>query len=198
MALDNSHGARALLYARGRRLEYSTLGWNVGGIVVLALAAVTARSVALAGFGIDSLIEIGASTIVLWELAHSSELRRRRAIHLVGGAFIGLALYLTAQSTVVLLISFHPHHSTIGIAWTAITAVVMFTLARAKAKTGAALENSVLQTEGRVTFVDGILATTVLVGLGLNARYNWWWADPASGYALVFYATREAITALAH
>ena len=73
--------------------------------------------------------------------------------------------------------------------WTAITAVVMFALAGGKARTGRALDNPVLQTEGEVTFVDGILATAVLVGLVLNALAGWWWADPAAGYVLVYYAS---------
>ena len=81
----------AVLLRRGRILEGVTLGWNVAGIVVLAVAAVAARSVALAGFGLDSLIEIGASTVVLWELSGSGEKRQRRALRLIGGAFLTLS-----------------------------------------------------------------------------------------------------------
>jgi len=95
------------------------------------------------------------------------------------------------QSTVVLATGYHPHHSVPGIVWTAVTAVVMFALAAAKSRTGRLLGNPVLRTEGRVTLVDGILATTVLAGLMLNAALGWWWADPAAGYVLVFYAARE-------
>src|ERR1022692_668346 len=78
----------------GYLLEAVTLGWNVIGVVVLAFAALTARSVALAGFGLDSVIEIGASTVVIWELSGSGQHRQRRALRLIGAAFIGLALYL--------------------------------------------------------------------------------------------------------
>ena len=74
---------------------------------------------------------------------------------------------------------------------TAVTATVMFTLAAGKARTGQALGNPVLRTEGRVTMIDGILAAAVLLGLVLNAVLGWWWADPAAGYVLVFYAARE-------
>ncbi|MGD0984448.1 MAG: cation transporter [Acidimicrobiales bacterium] len=187
---------RRVLLARGRLLEIVTLGWNVVGIVVLAFAAVSARSVALAGFGLDSLIEIGASTVVLWELADFSQTRQHRALRLVGGAFAALAAYLAVQSTVVLAAGFHPHHSALGIAWTAVTAVAMFLLAAGKAKTGAALDNPVLRTEGRVTLVDGILASVVTLGLVLNAAFGLWWADPAAGYVLVYYGAREAREAL--
>jgi len=176
---------------RGYVLEYATMGWNVAGIVVLAIGALAARSVALAGFGLDSLIEIGASTIVIWELSGTGQDRQRRGLRLIGYAFAVLAAYLLAQSTAVLASGYHPRHSVLGIVWTAVTAVVMFTLASGKARTGAALGNPVLHTEGRVTLIDGILATAVLLGLVLNIALGWWWADPAAGYVLVCYAIRE-------
>jgi divalent metal cation (Fe/Co/Zn/Cd) transporter len=178
------------LLRRGYLLEWTTLGWNVVGIVVLAFAALAAKSVALAGFGLDSLIEIGASAVVLWELAGVGE-NRRRALRLIGVAFVLLAVYLAVQSTVVLATGFHPHHSPAGIAWTAVTAAVMFALAAGKARTGAALGNPVLRAEGRVTLIDGVLAVAVLLGLLLNLAAGWWWADPVAGYVLVFYAARE-------
>jgi divalent metal cation (Fe/Co/Zn/Cd) transporter len=183
-------GRRALV-RRGFVLEYVTLGWNVVGIVVLAVAAVTARSVALAGFGLDSLIEIGASTVVIWELSGTGEERQRRALRLIGAGFALLAAYLLVQSTWVLVSGFRPHHSPLGIAWTALTAAVMFALAFGKARTGAALDDPVLRTEGTVTRIDGLLAVAVLLGLVLNALAGLWWADPAAGYVLVYYALRE-------
>ena len=193
---DRARHARLL--RRGRKLEAATLCWNIVGVVVLAFAAVQARSVALAGFGLDSLIEIGASTVVLWELADVNQERQRRAMRLIGSAFVGLAVYLGIQSTVVLVVGFHPHHSPLGIIWTGVTAAVMFALAFAKARTGAALDNQVLQAEGRITMIDGILAAAVLVGLVLNAVAGWWWADPLAGYVLLYYAVREARESLSH
>lgn len=186
------------LLRKGRRLEYLTLSWNVVGVAILAVSAFEAKSVGLAGFGLDSLVEIGASTVVLWELSERHESRQRAAIRLIGVAFIFLALYLLVQSTLVLALGFHPHHSGLGIAWTALTALSMFSLSYGKSKVGAALSNPVLIAEGRVTFVDGVLATSVLVGLLLNAWRGWWWADPLTGYVLVFYALREARTSLRH
>ena len=174
-------------------MEYATLAWNVAGIVVLAVAAVSARSVALAGFALDSLIEIGASTVVIWELSGTGEQRQRRGLRLIGCAFAALAVYLLVQSIVVLASGYHPHHSVPGILWTAVTAAVMFALAAGKARTGQALGNPVLCTEGRVTLVDGILAAAVLLGLVLNAVLDWWWADPAAGFVLVFYAAPDKV-----
>lgn len=182
---------RGALRRRGFVLEYATLSWNVAGIVVLGLAAVSARSVALAGFGLDSLIEIGASAVVIWELSGTNVERQRRGLRLIGYAFAALGVYLLAQSTVALVTGYHPRHSVPGIIWTAVTAVVMFALAAGKARTGRALDNPVLRTEGRVTMIDGILAAAVLLGLTLNSVLGWWWADPAAGYVLVGYAIRE-------
>jgi divalent metal cation (Fe/Co/Zn/Cd) transporter len=186
------------LLRRGFVLEYATLAWNIVGIIVLAVAAVTARSVALAGFGLDSLIEIGASIVVVWELSNVDQARQRRGLRLIGFAFAALAMYLAVQSTVVLIAGFRPRHSPAGIVWTAITAIVMFALAAGKARTGIALDNPVLRAEGRVTLVDGLLATAVLVGLVLNAARGWWWADPLAGYVLVLYAVREVRAIATH
>ena len=191
-------GARRVLLRRGFVLEWVTLGWNVAGIIVVAIAVVAARSVALAGFGLDSLIEIGASTVVIWELSGSGEERQRRGLRLIGCAFAALAIYLLVQSTVVLAIGYRPGHSVVGIVWTAVTAAAMFTLAAGKARTGRALDNPVLRTEGRVTMIDGVLAVAVLLGLTLNAGLGWWWADPAAGYVLVYYAAREAREIFGH
>ena len=185
------HRARKALLRRGFALEYATFGWNVAGIVVLAIAAISARSVALAGFGLDSLIEIGASTVGIWELSGTGQQRERRALRLIGYAFAALAIYLLAQSTVVLATGYHRPHWPLGITWTAVTAVAMFALAAGKARTGRALGNPLLWTEGRVTLIDGILAAAILLGLVLNAALGWWWADRAAGYVLVYYAVRE-------
>jgi len=191
-------GARRVLLRRGFALEWVTLGWNVAGIVVVAVAVAAARSVALAGFGLDSLIEIGASTVVIWELSGSGEERQRRGLRLIGYAFGALAVYLLVQSTVVLAVGYRPRHSVLGIVWIAVTAAAMFTLAAGKARTGRALDNPVLRTEGRVTMIDGILAVAVLLGLTLNAGLGWWWADPATGYVLVYYAIREVRETFGH
>jgi divalent metal cation (Fe/Co/Zn/Cd) transporter len=193
VAMAITDPARKSLLRMGFALEYATLAWNVAGIVILAIAAVSARSVALAGFGLDSLIEIGASTVVIWELSGTGEERQRRGLRLIGLAFAVLAMYLLVQSTVVLAAGYHPRHSVLGIVWTAVTAAAMFALAFGKARTGRALDNPVLRTEGRVTMIDGILAVAVLVGLVLNVALGWWWADPAAGYVLVCYAAREVL-----
>lgn len=152
----------------------------------------TRRSLLRRGFGLDSVIEIGASTVVIWELSGTGEARQRRALSLIGAGFAALTLYLLVQSTWVLAAGYHPRQSSLGIGWTALTAAVMFALAAGKTRAGAALDNSVLTTEGRVTLIDGLLAAAVLLGLVLNSSAGLWWADPVAGYVLVYYALREA------
>ena len=185
-----------LLLRRGRLLEGATLAWNVVGIAVVAVAALTSRSIALAGFGLDSVVEVGASTVVLWELAGTGEQRQRRALRPIAVAFVALALYIAVQSAIVLVAGHRPDSSGLGICWTAITAAVMFTLAAGNTWTGRLLANPVLITEGRVTTIDGLLAVAVLAGLILNAAVGWWWADPAAGLVIVYYAVCEATTIL--
>lgn len=189
---DKSTVDTASLRRDGVLLERITLAWNVVGVAILAISAVEASSVALAGFGLDSLIEIGASTVVLWELSGTGEERQRRALRLIGVAFVVLAIYLLVQSSVALISGHRAHHSTIGIMWTATTAVVMFVLAAGKTHTGKALGNPVLITEGKVTLIDGTLAAAVLAGISLNSAFGWWWADPLAGLVIVYYAAREA------
>jgi divalent metal cation (Fe/Co/Zn/Cd) transporter len=139
------------LRTRGLRLEYATLGWNVVGSVVVLAAAVAASSVALAGFGLDSLIEILASLVVVWQLQdmHAVE-RERRALRIIGIAFVLLAVYIAAQSAYVFATEAHPNHSLLGIVWLALTAAAMFALAAAKSRTGRALGSPVLHTEAHL------------------------------------------------
>ncbi|MDN4596725.1 cation transporter [Leifsonia virtsii] len=190
---DLAPDRRHALLRTGFTLEWITLGWNVVGVVVLAVLATTSASVALAGFGLDSLIEIGASTVVIWELSGTGEHRQRLALRLIGAAFVALAAYLLVQTAVALLTGHRPDGSVGGIVWTGVTAVAMFVLAALKARTGRALGNPVLQKEGRVTMVDGLLACAVLLGVLLNTLLGWWWADSAATLVIVYYAVREAV-----
>ncbi len=195
--MDQANG----LLRRGLLLEYLTLGWNVVGAAVILAAAVAARSVALAGFGLDSLIEIGASVVVLWQLkgsrAQGGPQRERRALRLIGAAFFALALYVLASSSRSLWTQAHAATSPWGMAWLALTFVVMMALASGKARTGAQLNNKVLQTEARVTVVDAYLAGCVLIGVALNAALGWWWADPVASLVIVYYGFKEGFHAWA-
>lgn len=189
---------RATLLRQGLLLEYATLGWNVVGVVVLGFAALAAKSLALAGFGADSLIEILASAVVVWQLKGDGRGRERIALRVIAVAFVLLAIYIAAQAAYVFWSSARPGPSTLGIAWLAVTVVAMGGLAAGKRATGRTLENQVLISEAGVTMVDACLAGAVLTGVSLNALFGWWWADPVSSLLIVFYGLREAREAWAH
>ncbi len=126
------------LLRRGLWLEYLTLGWNVVGTFVILAAAMRANSVALAGFGLDSLIEIGASTVVIWQLRGTAgQTRERLGLRLIGCAFFALALYVLVQSSRSLYLHAHAASSPLGMFWLALTFLAMLALAAGKAKTGA-------------------------------------------------------------
>lgn len=188
----------AALLRRGLLLEYATLGWNVVGVAVLAFTALAARSLALAGFGADSLIEILASAVVVWQLKGEGKPRERLALRIIAIAFILLAIYIAAQAGYVFWSGARPLPSVPGAAWLAVTVVAMLALAAGKRATGRRLGNQVLISEAGVTMVDAYLAASVLVGVGLNTLLGWWWADPLSSLVIVVYGLREAREAWGH
>ena len=182
---------RTGLLQRGLYLEYATLAWNVVGVTIVFVAAFLANSVALAGFGFDSLIEIFASLVVVWQLKGIHLNRERLALRLIGAAFFVLALYILVQSGNFLLSQTRPSTSIPGLVWLTATFLAMLALAWGKYRTGKMLGNQVLLTEGRVTLVDAYLAGAVLVGLGLNILFQWWWSDPLAGLVILFYSLKE-------
>jgi divalent metal cation (Fe/Co/Zn/Cd) transporter len=190
--------ARARLIARGLNLEYATLGWNVVGSVIVLVSAFLAKSVALGGFGVDSLIEIFASVVVVWQLKGIDDGREEKAMRYIGLAFFALALYILVQSAYVLASGTHPETSASGIAWLGATLIAMLALAAGKRITGRQLGNPVLVKEGYVTLIDALLAAAVLIGLVVNAVAGWWWADPLAGLVIVYYGIKEGREALQH
>lgn len=180
------------LLQRGLLLEYFTLGWNMVGAAIVIAAALPSRSIALAGFGLDSLIEIGASTVVIWQLSGShNQQREQLGLRLIGTAFFVIATYVLVESGSTLLVQARPENSPLGISWLAATFLVMLALAAGKAQAGKKLNHAVLKTEARVTLVDAYLAGSVLLGLLLNTFFGWWWADPVAGLVIVFYGIKE-------
>jgi divalent metal cation (Fe/Co/Zn/Cd) transporter len=157
------------------------------------IAAVAAGSLALAGFGVDSLIEIVASTVVVWQLrGQTGAGRERRALRVIAVAFVLLALYIAVQAAIRFSSQARPGHSLSGIVWLALTVVAMLALAAGKRRTGLRLGNRVLLTETRATTIDGALAAAVLLGVVLNAAAGRWWADPGSALVILVYGLREA------
>lgn len=193
MSMDfNASAKGAPLRRQGFLLDYATLGWNIVGVALAAIAAVRADSVALAGFSLDSLIEIFASVIVIWQLMGGHEHHEKLALRLIACSFIALATYIFAQTISLAFQAVHPQPSTLGLYWLAATLIAMLLLATGKRVVGTQLGNAVLRREARVTLIDAILAASVFLGLALNAALGWWWADPAVGLVIGYYALREA------
>jgi len=182
-----------LLLGRALWLEYMTLAWNVVSAIAVTLAALAAHSVALAGFGLDSLIEILASLTVVWQLKGVSQRREQRALRIIGLALFAVAIYIAAQSVHVLMAGARPAASLLGIIWLSLTVAAMLLLAFAKRRIGRQLSNPVLLSEANVTLIDAYLAMAILVGIVLNATAGLWWADPISALVIVYYGVREGI-----
>jgi divalent metal cation (Fe/Co/Zn/Cd) transporter len=164
--------------ARAERLELLTIAWNVMEVFVTVGLGVAARSLALVAFGLDSLVEIFASAVVLWQLRGEGSARTRHAMLLVALAFFALAVVLFGGAAYTLAVGHRADDSVWGVAYLALTAVVMFSLARRKWRLGAELVNHPLEHEARITFLDGCLATGVLLALVATIAFGWWWADP--------------------
>ncbi|NUN67017.1 cation transporter (plasmid) [Pseudanabaena biceps] len=184
--------SKSNLWSLGLILEYLTLVWNVIGTPITFHAGLQSGSIALIGFSLDSVIEIGASIIVIWQLNDiKNKQRERLALRLIGSAFLLQAVYVMFQSVNVLFSQSIPQSSTVGIIWQALTFIVMISLAAGKAYTGNKLDNITLKTEARVTLIDACLAASVLIGLLLNSLLGWWWSDPLAGFVIVFYGFKE-------
>jgi divalent metal cation (Fe/Co/Zn/Cd) transporter len=178
------------------RLEFATIVWNCLEAFVTVGLGIAAGSLALIAFGLDSVVEVFASGVVLWHLRASASLARtQRALRLVSFAFFALAAVLIIGSIAGLVTGHHPGESTVGIVYLAMTALVMFSLARAKRRVSVALGNHPLSHEARVTALDGFLATAALTSLAVNSAFGWWWADTLAAAAIGVAAVFEGIAA---
>lgn len=182
-----SSASRADDARRGRRLEYFTLGWNLTEAGVAVAAGVAADSIALVGFGVDSLIECLSGAILLWRLQvhEADEQREGIAIKLVGISFFVLAGYVAFEATKTLVWRDEPHVSVVGIVLSCASLIVMPLLARAKRRVASRLESRSLDADSRQTDLCAYLSAILLGGLALNALLAWWWADPIAGLIMV-------------
>jgi divalent metal cation (Fe/Co/Zn/Cd) transporter len=180
---------------RGRLLQRLTIAWNLAEVFVTIGLGIAARSLALVAFGLDSLVEVFASLVVLWHLAGTvgNEQRDRRARRLVALSFVLLAAYLAIAGVRALVVGSQPESSPIGIAYLAVTALVMFTLASMKQRLGRRLDSQPFMAEARMTLLDGVLASTIVLALGLNTALGWWWADAVAALIISTVAVREAV-----
>ena len=185
------------LRRRGFALEYFSMAWMIAEAGVAVTAGIVAGSVALTGFGLDSVIELAAAAIVIWQLRGEAagQDRDTRAVRLVGVTFFALAAYLTAEGITSLVTAARPAPSPAGLAITAAALAVMPALAVAKRRTGRALGSRTLFADSAETAFCAWTSAAALLGVTLNTAFGWWQADPAAGLVIAALALREGLEA---
>jgi divalent metal cation (Fe/Co/Zn/Cd) transporter len=183
------------LRRRGLRLEYLTVAWNVLEAVVAVWAGIGAGSIALVGFGLDSMIEVFAASVVIWEFKGASEERQERALRLIAISFFLLAAYVTVEALRDLIVGSEAEESAVGIALAAVSLAVMPAPAIAKRRTGRQLGSATLLADATETLLCSYLSAILLVGLLLNATVDLWWADPLAALGIAYLAVREGMEA---
>jgi divalent metal cation (Fe/Co/Zn/Cd) transporter len=193
--------SRGELALRGKRLAWLTIGWNSLEAVIALVAGAIAGSVALTGFGVDSLIELTAGAAAVWRLhrdaaPHQREHAERLTRRIVGAAFLALAAYVAWEAVVTLRTRRMPETSVTGMVLAALSLVVMPVLARAKRRVATGLSSRALAAEAMQTDVCAWLSAILLGGLVLRATLGWWWADPAAALVMVPLLVREGVEGL--
>ena len=187
-------GQRLQLVSRARLLASLGIAWHVMEAAIAFVAGAAAGSIALVGFGADSLVETLAGLIVLWRFAErraESERAELRAQQLIGLSFFLVAAYVAVEALRTLTGANHPDASWIGIGLAAVTLITMPALASAKATVGERLGSSATKSEGRQNLLCAYLSAGLLVGLSANALLSWWWADPATALLIAGVAVHE-------
>jgi divalent metal cation (Fe/Co/Zn/Cd) transporter len=192
---------RAALVKRGRHLEYFTIAYNSLEGIIAIVAGLLAGSVALVGFGFDSVIEVTSGAALLWRLHMDvNEEKRERiegiTLRIVGGCFIALALYLVYDSATTLISRTPPERSIPGIILAAVSVVVMPLLTREKRKVARGINSGAMAADAKQTEFCTYLSAILLGGLLLNATLGWWWADPVAALVMVPIIVKEGIEGL--
>jgi divalent metal cation (Fe/Co/Zn/Cd) transporter len=189
-----SPAERARLERRARLLAWVGIAWHVVEALIAVIAGVVAGSIALIGFGADSMIEAIAGFVVIWLFTGSrlgSNHAERRAQQMIAVSFYILAAYVGIEATRTLINADHPQTSWVGIFLAAFTAVTMPLLARAKRHVGTQLNSSAAVKEASQTSLCAYLSVALLIGLGTNTLFGWWWADPLAALAIALVALKE-------
>ena len=187
---------RARLQRRARRLAWGGNLWHLVEFAIAIGAGIAAGSIALVGFGIDSLIEVLAGGVIVWLFTGRrlhSEHAERHAQQVIAFSFFLLAAYVAVESLRTLTGPEHPAASWAGIGLAMVTAPTMPLLARAKRRVGRQLGSRATESEGQQNMICAYLSIALLIGLGANAVLGWWWADPAAALVIAAVAAREGV-----
>ena len=187
-----SDADRRRLGRRAQLLAGTSVAYNVVEAVIAIAAGVVAGSVALVGFGLDSVVEVSSGLVILWQFRHPlPESRERTAVRLMALSFFGLAAYVATESVRALVTGAEPDASPVGIGLATASLVVMPVLSWAQRRTGRALGSSAVVADSTQTLLCTYLSAVLLVGLVLNATLGWSWADPLAGLVIAAVAVRE-------
>lgn len=191
---------RPALLRRGLRLEYLSLGWNLVEGTVAIIAGLIAGSVALVGFGVDSFVESSSAAVIVWRIVSETKNRdaakiysiERLAQKLVAISLVLFSVYLLYESISALALQERPDVSLTGIVLAVLSLSVMWWLARSIRKVGQQLHSHAIEADSSQTMACWWMSLSLLIGLGLNALFGWWWADPLAGVAIGGFMLREA------
>jgi len=190
-------------YKKALLSEYFTVGWNVIEGLIAITAGVIAGSIALVGFGLDSYIEVASGLVLIWRLRkhgfsdkEEEEAAEKRAVFFVGATFFFLALYVIYESGKKLVLQERPEESLIGIILAVVSLIVMPLLALYKKKIASEINSRALRADALETLACSYLSLTLVVGLGANALFGWWWADPVAALAMVYFLVKEGTEAI--
>ena len=183
------------------RLLWVTAVWNVIEGIIAVSAGVTAGSVALVGFGLDSFIEVTAAVTLLWRMGlppHDERAERRETIahRVIGATFIVLAIYIVAQAAFIFGAGNDPETSTVGLVLAAVSLAIMPAIGLTKRWNARRLDSPALIAESTETLVCSYLSLTLFIGLAANAAFGWWWADPIAALVMVPWIVKEGLEGL--
>jgi divalent metal cation (Fe/Co/Zn/Cd) transporter len=192
---------REQLVRRGIWLSYATIGYNSLEAIASLVAGILAGSVALIGFGIDSVIEVAASGAAQWRLRSDLDVVRRvtaerLSLRLIGACFLGLAAYVAIDSGTALWLKERPDRTIVGVVVLTLSVLVMPLLALAKREVADKMKSGALRAEAKQTSLCAYLSVIALAGVGLNAGFGWWWADPVAALAMVPIIVSEGVAGL--
>ncbi len=197
VAVPAGGGSRVAAVRRARWLNVATISWNAVEGVVAVTAGLAAGSVSLVGFGFDSAIEVSAALVLAWRLNRERhggcmQATDARATRAIAVSFVVLGVYVGVRAMQDLVAGSRPEASTVGVVMAALSLAVMPVLARAKRALAPALGSAAAVADAKQTNLCALLSGVLLVGLGANAAFGWWWADPAAGVVIAGLAFLEA------
>lgn len=192
---------RGELIKKALKIEWFLISYNVLEGFVSILAGIFAGSIALVGFGLDSIIEVSSAAILVWRLSHKGSLeeeseKEKKALFFVGITFFLLAAYVGYESVLKLWHGDKPHESLPGVIIAVLSILIMPSLGFAKRKIARQIGSKALEADAKETIICAYLSGVLLAGLVLNWLFGWWWADPVAGLAMIYFLVKEGREAI--